>query len=110
MSDPWRRLLVPAVLLLAVGLSAGCTSDGEGDRPAAAPASSGSSPTATPRPVHTQVTLAHVVRSLPRDARQRLEQRVGKVVDGWIDAAYVGGDYPRHDFSQAFPGFTKGAR
>lgn len=35
---------------------------------------------------------------------------VGRVVDGWIDAAYLGGDYPRRDFRRAFPGFTAGAR
>ncbi|MDP2772673.1 MAG: hypothetical protein Q8O61_03875, partial [Nocardioides sp.] len=34
--------------------------------------------------------------------------KVAAVVDTWIDAAYLG-DFPRTDFSDAFPGFTKGA-
>ena len=34
---------------------------------------------------------------------------VTRVVDGWLDAAYVGGDYPRETFTDAFPRFTKGA-
>jgi hypothetical protein len=34
---------------------------------------------------------------------------VAEVVDRWLDAAYVAGDYPRSDFGDAFPGFTKGA-
>ena len=32
-----------------------------------------------------------------------------KAVDAWIDAAYVAGDYPRSDFSDAFTAFSKGA-
>ena len=35
--------------------------------------------------------------------------QVGKVVDRWWDAAYLGGGYPRSSFPSAFPGFTDGA-
>ncbi len=31
-------------------------------------------------------------------------------VDEWFDAAYVGGDYPRTDYSASWPGFTTGAK
>ena len=31
-------------------------------------------------------------------------EQVAGVVDAWLDAAYVGGDYPRSDFGDAFPG------
>ena len=111
MSNPRRRLLAPAVLLLVVGLSAGCTSDGDHERPAArTPTMSGSAPTATPRPVATKVSVVDVAGRLPKDARERVQRHVGKVVDSWFDAAYVGGRYPRRDFSDAFPGFTAGAR
>lgn len=112
MSDPRRRLLAPVVLLLAVGLAAGCTSDGDSGQPAAraTPTMSGSAPTATPEPVHTKVSVVNVVGGLPKDARERVRRHVGKVVDGWFDAAYVGGNYPRRDFSEAFPGFTSGAK
>jgi hypothetical protein len=111
MSDPRRRLLAPAVLLLAVGLSAGCTSDGDSGRPAArTPTTSASTPSATPKPVRTRVSVVNVAGRLPRDARQRVQRHVGRVVDGWFDAAYVGGRYPRRDFSDAYPGFTSGAR
>jgi hypothetical protein len=37
-----------------------------------------------------------------------LAHEVREVVDRWTDAAYLG-DYPRRDFSRAFPGFTRGA-
>jgi len=111
MSNPRRRLPAPVVLLLAAGLSAGCTSDGGDGRPAArTPTTSASTATPAPEPVRSKVSVVNVVGKLPRDARERVQHHVGKVVDGWFDAAYVGGDYPRRDFSDAFPGFTAGAR
>lgn len=115
MSNPRRRLAAPTLLMLLAGLAAGCTSDGGGDQPSARPPSSGSSsasssPSAAPRPVATKVSVVNVVGKLPRSTRQRVQRHVGKVVDGWFKAAYVGGDYPRRDFSDAFPGFTAGAR
>jgi hypothetical protein len=56
------------------------------------------------------VTIGRVTGTLPREARRRLAHQIGDVVDGWMDAAYVGGDYPRGDFADAWPGFTDGAR
>lgn len=41
--------------------------------------------------------------------RKALARKVGKTVDGWFDAAYLEGDYPRTDFADAFPGFTRDA-
>jgi hypothetical protein len=34
---------------------------------------------------------------------------VAAVTDRWFDAAYVGGDWPRSGYRDAFPGFTSGA-
>jgi hypothetical protein len=34
---------------------------------------------------------------------------VTKVVQRWFNAAYVAGEYPRKDFADAFPGFTRAA-
>ena len=31
------------------------------------------------------------------------------MVDGWFDAAFVGGDWPRSDLDQAYPHFSAGA-
>jgi hypothetical protein len=47
---------------------------------------------------------------LPQARRQQLTADIQAVVDGWIDAAYVGGDYPRTDFADSWPGFTARAR
>jgi hypothetical protein len=38
-----------------------------------------------------------------------VRQQVRQAVDAWFDAAYVGGDYPRNDFADSWPGFTVGA-
>jgi hypothetical protein len=96
--------------LLVVAIGAGACSGGGGS--VAAPGDGGSSaPTAaTERTVSTRVSFGSLTGKLPPDARQRLSDQIGDVVDGWIDAAYVGGDYPRRDFSDAWPGFTAGAQ
>ncbi|GAA4370448.1 hypothetical protein GCM10023146_18640 [Nocardioides caricicola] len=47
---------------------------------------------------------------LPKPERAKVVAAVGAVVDGWTQAAYVGGAYPRRDFADAWPGFTAGAR
>jgi hypothetical protein len=109
-----RRAAVVASLLLALVLApllTACNGAGTG-REAASGSSPGSGDSTTPGAGTLDTTLrAGVVNGrLSRAARQRTVRAVGRVVDGWIDAAYVGGSYPRRDFRQAFPGFTRGAR
>lgn len=98
-----RALGAALALPVALTLSA-CTgeaSDGDGD-PSAASAS-------TAPPLETQVRWGRVTGDLPPETRRRLAATVGDVVDGWTQAAYLGGDYPRRDFADAWPGFTPGA-
>ena len=109
MSTHVRRLAAPVSLLL-LGLAAGgCSSDDQNDAPAPE-----SSPTSSkepaPREVRTQVTLSHVPGKLPGDDRKRVVHNVGAVVDHWFEKAYLGGKYPRHDFRDAYPGFTTAAQ
>lgn len=59
--------------------------------------------------IPTKATIGSVQGRLDRDSRQQLRRRVTKTVDRWIDAAYVAGDYPRNDFSDAFAIFSKDA-
>lgn len=47
---------------------------------------------------------------LDRKAGKRVTRRATEVVDAWLDAAYVGGDYPRAEFRDAYPHFSQGAR
>lgn len=56
------------------------------------------------------ITRVGVVTGKLQPARRKaLAGRVGKIVDGWFDAAYLDGDYPRTSFGDAFPGFTRDA-
>jgi len=94
------------VLLLSV---AACSSDAE---PEAAPArlSRGDDQaTLASRPVRTKAKIHRVHGRLPDARRKVVRRQVGRVVDRWWDAAYLGGTYPRSSFPGAFPGFTRGA-
>lgn len=111
MRRPARSDLTVAVLLLALTLVVGACSGG--DETPAAPGGTGattSSGSDGPPPLETRATLGSVTGKLAKPARQHLKEAVTAVVDGWLDAAYVGGDYPRSDFRDAFPGFTSGAK
>lgn len=111
---PGRRLPAVATLALALAMTLGlaaCSDDAEpaaehrpaGHREAAVVRSAGTVP--------TTVTIGEVTGRLPADRRKQLKRAVGRVVDGWLDAAYVGGDFPRSGgFRQAFPGFSSGAK
>lgn len=104
-ATPTRALRVVAVALAGALALSGCGDSHDDKRPAPAPPSSA-------RPaVTTRTTVAHVTGPLKPAARAAVTTRVGKVVDAWFSAAYVGGDYPRaaSAFRDAFPGFTPAA-
>ncbi len=108
--DRTPRAALLGVMLLTLLLGA-CSGTGPGaapqDRPSVGP---GAPPTLELGTVRTDLRTGVVSGRLPRDARQRTVRAVGRVVDGWVDAAYVAGTYPRRSFRHAFPGFTPGAR
>ncbi|MFE6648809.1 hypothetical protein ACFVJS_19755 [Nocardioides sp. NPDC057772] len=97
--------LTAAVLSGTLAL-AGC--GGEPDKPAASP-----SPSPAPPPtVKSAAKLIHVQGKFPRSRHQAVATNVAKVVDRWLQAAYVGGAYPRATSTftaKSFPGFSKGA-
>jgi hypothetical protein len=96
------------VLLLAVGTA--CT--GGAEEPAATPPpsrSTGSTATLDARPAPLDVRVTRVAGKLPKRARPVLERRLGKVVGAYFDDAFLGGDYPRSDFGNAFATFTASA-
>lgn len=108
-SAPRPALLSVAIVLLLATLATGCTGDESADRPdsPAAPQSTDSGRTFQ---IETRTTMGKTVGRLSRDDRRRLQKTVTGVVQRWFNAAYVGGDYPRSNFRDAFPGFTPGAR
>lgn len=107
----WARRCAGLVLVLVLPLSAtACRSVSD---PSAAPerlsrndaqASLASQPTETTTKIH------RVFGRLPERRRKDVRRQVGKVVDRWWDASYLGGAYPRSSFPSAFPGFTAGAK
>lgn len=107
-SSPARRRGLAAVLVLGVLAAGGCSAD---EPESAAPSDPASESQAPARPaLRTDAALGVVSGRLDKQARPRLTRKVKAVVDDWLDAAYVGGDYPRTDFDGAFPHFSSGAR
>ena len=104
-----RPALAAASLLLCLSLgTTACSDESEGgDTGSQPPLPSGDPSTFQ---IETTTTIGQVVGRLPKHDRKRLSESITPVVQRWFNAAYVGGDYPRRDFRDAFPGFTAGAR
>ena len=105
-----RPALAAASMLLCLSMGATACSndaDGGGDTSSQPPLPSGE-PSAFQ--IETTTKLGQVVGRLPRQTQKRLPHAITPVVQRWFNAAYVGGDYPRKNFRDAFPGFTHGAR
>lgn len=103
-----RRTPLGALVLaltLAVGLSS-CSGDDDDGSGGTGPETGGSD---TASGIETRVEVGAVAGKLPKGPARDVAADVARVVDGWLDAAYVDGDYPRSDFGDAFPGFTKDA-
>ena len=110
MRRPARTAPAVTALLLALTLGVGACSGSSDGTDGSAPADR-SAATGTTRPaLATEVRLGKVTGTLSKKGRRHLAHAVGTVVDGWLDAAYVEGDYPRANFRDAYPGFTGGAR
>jgi hypothetical protein len=105
---PTRAALLvgPTVLGLVLGL-AGCSGGDDEDGPGAGSSSSGTVDDARAAP--SRVEVGEVAGRLGKGPARQVAADVAAVVDRWLDAAYVAGDYPRSSFGDAFPGFTKGA-
>jgi hypothetical protein len=100
------RAAVAAAASVALVTGLGACSDGgsEPDGDEASPAPEQAAPG-----IPTEVTIGSVEGRLKRDRRKQLRRRITETVDRWIDAAYVAGDYPRANFSDAFAIFSKDA-
>ncbi|MEZ5097256.1 MAG: hypothetical protein R2731_14845 [Nocardioides sp.] len=105
MSTQPRRIVAAALLAAALLAMPACTESA--DQPGGGESST--APAESPAPVPTTAQVGVVSGRLPKPARQQVLTEVTGVVDGWLDAAYVGGDYPRSDFADAFPRFTADA-
>ncbi len=104
-----RPATVVLALALAVWLTA-CSGDASDSSAGPAEDPAGSQATEEPAPLETTATLGKVTGKLSKDKRSRVRKQVGEAVDAWFEAAYVGGDYPRNEFGDSWPGFTSGAK
>ncbi len=110
-TGPLRRVAVLVVVGLLAVLAAGCSSGGSDDADPAAPTESVTATDPAAAPLATNATVRTVTGGrLPPKARTVLRDRVTARVDAWFEAAYLGGDYPRTDFDDAFEVFTPAAR
>ncbi len=98
---------VATTVLLAL---TGCSGFGA-RKPAPNDGSSAATNPGDPQPLATHTTMGVISGRLDKASRERIKAKVSAVVDDWIDAAYVDGDWPRSDFGDAFPHFsTRAAR
>lgn len=99
-------LLGRAATLLAATLVLGACTGGDEEEPG--PEKPDGSMSTVPG-IETRVEVGEIAGALPKGPAREVAADVAEVVDGWLDAAYVGGDYPRSDFGRAFAGFTDDA-
>lgn len=106
---PRRAPAIAATLLSLTVVTTACS--GGSDSSGATPADGSSSATAPdePAPLATTATIGKMTGKLPKAERSGVRRQVATAVDRWFDAAYVGGDWPRNDFADAWAGFTPGA-
>lgn len=113
-TGPLRTVAAGVVAALLLGVLTGCTGGGEDPGEAASsplPSRSvGAQPTLAAKPVPTRVTIARVVGGrLPKQNRGLVDRQVTRLVSEYFDEAYLGGEYPRKNFSRAFATFSPGA-
>jgi hypothetical protein len=110
--------VVGALATLALMLSAllsGCSSS-ESSAPKADP-SLGDQVGGAHRPPASKVVLGSVAGTVHQPGKRVFKKhkravlrQIGATVDTWIDGGFVGVDYPRDSFGQAFTAFTPPAR
>jgi hypothetical protein len=96
--------LLAGLLLVAPA----CTDGGHGSGHQAGP-SAGGSATAPAASATVKVSVTHVAGRLRTADRAAVASRVRRLLSTYAAAAFVGGRYPRKDFSGAFSTFTTGA-
>lgn len=98
-----------AALLLALVVT-GCSADEDPPDSSPTPRTTAAPTSAAPTPsLRVDRALGQVAGRLPPKVGRRVTGDVAEVVSTWVDAAFVGGSYPRRDFGKAFPRFTQSA-
>lgn len=103
---------IAAVLICAISMlltTTACTSDDDPGSGAPGSSSAAGTGSGTSRELATTASLGRVTGQLAKPVRAQIKSRITRVVDAWLDAAYLAGEYPRSSFKNAFPHFTSGA-
>lgn len=66
-------------------------------------------PSSQPPSAPFRVSVTHVAGKLSKPKRATVARRVRAALSAYVDAAFLGGDYPRSDFGSSFRSFTAGA-
>jgi hypothetical protein len=99
---------VLVVVVLVVGGCSGSSSDSDPAEPASQ-ISTAPVPHLSQRDAPFHMSVSQLSGKLSRSTRLHLKASAGRPVRQWLDAGFVGGAYPRGDFSQAYRAFTAGA-
>ena len=110
-----RRTAASLFCVLLVATTAACTGEDAAPETAPSPGASSAPGTATetatpvaPAPP-ARVRVTRVSGELKARDQEVLADNVRKVVTAYFDDAYLGGDYPRDSFRDAFDTFSAGA-
>ena len=109
---PLRRAVAGVACAALLAGTGACTGDSDQPAPAESPlpdASTGAASTLDAKPVPMKARVVRVGGDLSKGDRAALERAVGRTVGAYFDDAYLGGTYPRENFSKAFSTFTDGA-
>lgn len=98
-----RRARGAALVLVLALFASGCSSDDEGDDPT----EKGRAPGLEEPRVALVAKVGKVTGKLPPKRRTQAVSTVGRTVDKWFEAAWVGGDFPRRSMKGSWPGFTR---
>lgn len=111
-TGPVRRAAASLLCGLLVATTSACTGDKEAATPSVEQSASPteeSTATLEARPVAAKVRVTRVAGRLKPKDQEVLADKVGAVVTAYFDDAFLGGDYPRSDFDDAFATFSAGA-
>ena len=110
-----RRTAVSLFCVLLVATTAGCTGDDAAPSapstgaPSAPETATETAAPETPPPPPARVRVTRVSGKLKEKDQEVLADNVRKVVMAYFDDAFLGGDYPRDSFGDAFDTFSTGA-
>jgi hypothetical protein len=101
-----RHIAATASAVVLLAATTACTSGSEDHKSKPEPSQT---PTSAPSSAPFRVSVTHVSGKLSRAKQNTLARRVRAALSAYVDAAFLGGKYPRTAFTSSFGSFTGGA-